>query len=216
MPAPACLLRRSGRNRLDAVAVRRLRRILAFADGSAFSSLFELTMRAARIAPSSGGASAARSQRRCSQRGDFLPALTRDASALRAQRRHVRATAPCGQAARLHENRSAGAPNGGGPDSPELPDHDGIQPIPARSTEGVCRRRHRKHDRRRSGFPAVRPRRRGPDMPPLHQRHAVAARRISSSGHVGQARQTHSGSSSVCRSDLVSQPADFRRLKYEG
>jgi hypothetical protein len=55
---------------------------------------------------------------------------------------------------RQYETRSVGGAGGGGPVSPRCSHHNGVQPIPARSAEGVCRRRQRQVSAGGSGFRA--------------------------------------------------------------
>ena len=129
----------------------------ACADGSDYGAFFKTAryrsrssgqQRAGRIAPSAERDSAvclpARSHRgRGAMRpGRCLPVMRRRASA---------------------ENRDAGAPIGGGLDSPRSSNYNGAQPIPARSPEGVsCRRIVSRSPESR--FSGRRPRRRGRDV----------------------------------------------------
>lgn len=53
---------------------------------------------------------------------------------------------------RKNETRFVGVPSGGGPDSPYRSNHNGIQPIPARSSKGVSRRRYRETPAGGAGF----------------------------------------------------------------
>jgi hypothetical protein len=157
MAAPACLFRAPGRDRLDAVVIRAFRRIRAFADRSDCGAFFKT----ARF-----GLPVARAAARWPHRAERRTELRRTPPARSRRGRGAMRPGRCLPAMIWRasiENRDAGARIGGGLDSPRPSHNNSAQPIPARSAEGVSRRRT-VSDRRSHGFPAVRPRRREHDV----------------------------------------------------